>query len=725
MKRTSQLQIRMTVSFVLSTILPMLVVGIVFALAFISLNRQSVQSQQENLTQIGREQILHHVSDITTQMILLGSLVNPESPSWQASLETTCAKAEEPYYLLSVINQAGQEIARLENCKAVAASSLTNRAKEDVFIEAMKGEPYYGGVSATDDGSAVMAFAVQTQDKADDDIVILSQVDMSHIWESLNALVEANGNILYVVNDEGVLIGYKDSTLVRQKKPMAEVSSVRPLLEKKQGVAALNYRGLLGVEVIGSSTYIDGLNWGVVLEQPIELAYGVHNRLVGILVVALLVFSGLATVLALYLSRGIIVPLRKMAEVAQAASNGNLDTKIEVKSNDEIGITATAFNQMTTQLKQTLSGLEEKIAERTQELEDAQSQSEKRAASLEAITEISRAISTEQEITRLMNQVTELVSEKFGYYHVGIFLIDEQRRYAVLQSANSEGGKRMLVRNHKLEVGQIGLVGYVSQYGRARIALDVGADSVYFNNPDLPLTHSEMALPLRVRGTTIGVLDVQSEESNAFGEADINLLSVLADQVAIAIENARLFGQAQKALADAQSLYDQYLGQQWKKTLQEENKFAYHQSAMGGQPLDTEIRTPEILRALKQGEMIVVKPSASQEESSSMIVMPVKLRNQVIGILNIKPQSADHAWSQDEINMVKLISDRLALTLETARLFNESQRRAAKEQIIGEISSKISASFNMRSVLQTTAEELGRALPGSEVLIQFTDQDKK
>jgi len=102
-----------------------------------------------------------------------------------------------------------------------------------------------------------------------------------------------------------------------------------------------------------------------------------------------------------------------------------------------------------------------------------------------------------------------------------------------------------------------------------------------------------------------------------------------------------------------------------------------------------------------------------------VIAIPVKLRGQTIGVLNIKSPTKSHKWDQEEINLVQAISDRLALALDNARLLQESQRRAAKEAKIGEVSAKIGASINMRNVLQTAVEELGRALPGSEVLIQF------
>ncbi|MBL8103783.1 MAG: GAF domain-containing protein, partial [Anaerolineales bacterium] len=171
------------------------------------------------------------------------------------------------------------------------------------------------------------------------------------------------------------------------------------------------------------------------------------------------------------------------------------------------------------------ASLEERVAQRTSELDSANRNNEKRAKQFEAIAQIARAISSIQGLDSILPQITQVISEQFGHYHTGIFLLDENREFAVLRAANSEGGHGMLESGHKLQVGQTGIVGYVAATGQPRIALDVGTDAVYFDNPFLPNTHSEIALPLRVGGQTVGVLDVQSETSNAFTESDIEVLS--------------------------------------------------------------------------------------------------------------------------------------------------------------------------------------------------------
>jgi GAF domain-containing protein len=325
-------------------------------------------------------------------------------------------------------------------------------------------------------------------------------------------------------------------------------------------------------------------------------------------------------------------------------------------------------------------------------------------------------IASEQRLDTLLTLITRLVSEKFDFYHVGIFFVDDTRQYAVLQASNSEGGRRMLARGHRLEVGQTGLVGYVSKTGEPRIALDVGADAVYFDNPDLPKTRSEMALPLNVHGETIGVLDIQSTKPGVFTENNAKTLSILADQIAIAISNARLFGQNKQALEELQSLYNQYLRQEWKTFIHNRQNIGYVQSVVSGRPLEVPLELDEIQRALHEGKVVVLD---KQARSLPTMAVPVKLRGQTIGVLHIQAPTKNRTWNQDEVKLAQAIADRLALALDNARLLFVSQRQTAKEQKVSEVTAKIGASINMRNVLQTAVEELGRALPGSEVIIQF------
>ncbi len=424
-------------------------------------------------------------------------------------------------------------------------------------------------------------------------------------------------------------------------------------------------------------------------------------------------------IIILYFSRNITNPLKRLTEVAEEISKGNLQISADVASNDEVGLLSETINRMTVQLRDTLSNLENRINERTRDLEASRRQSEMRAAQYLAIGEISKLINSKQELNILLPLITRLVSERFDYYHVGIFLLDATRQYAVLQASNSLGGQEMLKRSHKLKVGESGIVGFAAKSGVPRIALDVGNDAVFFNNPDLPATRSEAAIPLKAYETIIGILDLQSDKPGAFTENDINMFSILADQIAIAIENTRLYEQTRQALVETRQAYQQTLQEGWKNLAQEEGTIGYYQSLTGNRRLTKPITTEEINQAMFRGETLIFHADGKIDDP--VLVIPIKLRDQIIGTLHIKSPSRDRQWTQSEIDLAEAVSERLSLSLENARLIHESQRQAIKEQTIGEITGKLGSSINLYNVLVTAVEELGRTIPGSEVTIKLKD----
>ena len=348
--------------------------------------------------------------------------------------------------------------------------------------------------------------------------------------------------------------------------------------------------------------------------------------------------------------------------------------------------------------------LELRIRERTSSLE-------KRATQLQIVASVARTIATMQDLNTLLTSTTRLVTEQFGYYHAGIFLLDVAKENAVLQAANSEGGLRMLNRQHQLPVDSNSIVGYVTSRGEARIALDVGADAVYFNNPDLRETRSEMALPLRIGGRVIGALDVQSTETNAFSQEDISVLSTLADQIAIAIENARLLSETQTALSDAQSTFEKYVKQEWSSFTQQARHNAFVFDGKQVLPMDERTRI-ERAKTIQTGRLGLQKHSPN-------VSIPIKLRGQTIGILDVHSKKSNHEWTDDEITLLEAAAERAALALENARLVESAQRRAARERSIGEISAKIGTASDINAILRATVEEMGRRIGATEVIFEI------
>ncbi len=349
------------------------------------------------------------------------------------------------------------------------------------------------------------------------------------------------------------------------------------------------------------------------------------------------------------------------------------------------------------------------LVEQSKEIERAK-ELQRRATYLEAMASVVREAALVLDVDELMTQVVKLISERFDFYHTGIFLLDATREYAVLQAASSEGGQRMLARGHRLAVGEGSIIGYVTSTGKPRMALEVGRDEVYFNNPDLPNTHSELALPLRARGEIIGALDVQSTRPDAFTDEDVQMLSVLADQLAVAIDNARLFTQAEENLKATQRAYGELRRDAWTELLQtSERLFGYRSDAQGVSPSDT--WSPEMEKAVRTGQIVVGESAPNVDKVP--LVMPIKIAGSVIGVIDTYKPASQGTWRKEEIALLEALSDQLGGALESARFYQEAQRRALLEQATREATEQLRQAVDVDTLMQATVREIMRALGGT------------
>lgn len=344
--------------------------------------------------------------------------------------------------------------------------------------------------------------------------------------------------------------------------------------------------------------------------------------------------------------------------------------------------------------------LEQRVEERAAQLAKSAEQIQKRATELEAIAHTARAAATASSLEELLPAVAREVSARFGHYHTGIFLLDDDKRSAILRAASSEGGQKMLARGHRLRVGEQGIVGSVTFSGIARIALNVGEDAVFFNDPDLPETHSEVVVPLRFGREIIGALDIQSTQPNAFAQEDVEVLTILADQISVAIQNVRSLDRAQRALQEAELASSQLTGQAWKSFIDTLRTRGYRYDGIKPEPLK--------------------KASRSSADTDSLTV-PVKLRGQTIGRLKLKSSDASHKWTEDDLSIVESTAERAALAIDSARLLEDAQKRAVRETFLSELAVKFGTSFQLESILRDTVEELGQTLKGSTVTFQLVD----
>lgn len=477
--------------------------------------------------------------------------------------------------------------------------------------------------------------------------------------------------------------------------------------------------------MFGTAVTLTNQPWKVVyLKEQSELKAlltSQQNSTSSTAVVIALIIAFLATFFGASISR----PIVQLKSTADRISTGDLSAAAIIQTGDEIGSLGNAFNMMTQRLRESIYELEDRVQERTAAIASQNLELQSRSQQLLTVSDVAREIATTQELEPLLDEVTRLISERFNFYHVGIFLIDDKREFAYLRAANSEGGKRMLARSHKLKVGQVGMVGFVTGTGVPRISTDVGQDAVFFNNPDLPLTRSEMALPLKVGKNVIGALDVQSVKSDAFSDEDIKLFTTLADQVAIAIQNNSLFTQTTNALQEAQSLHRQYLNQEWQRETARRQHSGYIFTTKGVSPVGDEL-APDIEQALRTGETSISEGAQAGTATGSTMVLPIKLRGEPIGVIHLQQaDQSDRKWSENEIATVQSVADQVAQALENARLFEQTVRRAERERRALDITNKIRATNDPQAMLEIAVKELQAALGTSraQIYIQGSAQE--
>ena len=533
-------------------------------------------------------------------------------------------------------------------------------------------------------------------------VVIVEKADsISSVLAATPGLANAE---TYLVDDS-----FKPVTPTRSKSEPIKSFDLINIIRNKSGEGTGIYNNYAGVPVLGYYRWYPAMQAALVAEIPESdvftkaLSTLLVSGLIGIFTIVIAIVAVVST------SRAISEPVSELAKVAQAFSNGQLETCAKSDQVDEIGTLARALNSMADQLQGIIGNLERRVTERTQDLE-------RQTLRLRTAAEVARDAAFAPNLDELLDRAGSLIRERFNLYHTGIFLLDEKKEYAVLSASPTEAGKRMMENHHKLRVGEQGIVGRSASTGEPRIALDTGVDPVYFSNPLLPATRSEMALPLKSTAGMIGVLDIQSDQPEAFTQDDVAIMQVMADQLATAIERTRLLHQVETNLKDLERSYSGFTEQSWLKFERLGHQAdGYKYDNVRLEPIDQP--SEEAKMVLETGRTLIIEPSSQNSNLGQSVAIPIRLRGQTIGVVNIRFQYKQAP--EKTISMIEQISERLATALENARLLENSMRNASKERVIGEITTKIGSSVNIRNVLQTAVEELGRALPGSDVIIQF------
>lgn len=377
-----------------------------------------------------------------------------------------------------------------------------------------------------------------------------------------------------------------------------------------------------------------------------------------------------------FATRSISDPVKELIATFQKIEQGDLKQRVPVTATDELATVAMHFNRMVARLEDLQSTLEQQVKERTKQLT--------------ATIEVGRVASSILDPDRLLSNVANLLTEQFNYYYAAVYILDPSGKWAELREATGQAGGVLKQNRHRLEVAGRSMVATCIRERLPRIVQSLAEEKLKLENPLLPYTRSEIALPLIVGDRVLGALDVHSTKAADFGMDVIETMQNMAGQVAIALENARLFQEAQQSINELRSIQKQYLFEGWTsvKSYNEELEYGI------GEPSDA---------------------------SSQVLESTINLRDQVLGLITLEGRDE---WTPEQQSLVDAVTGQAAIALENARLVSESRQIAMRERTLAEINSKIWSSPSIDSILQTVVRELGRRMDASNASIELSLDDE-
>ena len=453
-------------------------------------------------------------------------------------------------------------------------------------------------------------------------------------------------NNQFLTKETGVDLGTMDTPTISE---ISSINSEYARLEYNGSPSLVSKSPVASLREGRDSDVIEKLGWIIVIHQDLDEAnqpITATTRGIMLAAIGVLIASGL---LALFVGGQFSKPIENLKSVAEQFAAGNLLVKADDQSKDEIGTLAHTFNRMTLQLRETLLGLEQRVAERTHDLELA--------------TEVGRSASEKMgDQTEMLSQSVELIRSEYQLYYTQIYLVDATGRNLVLRAGTGNAGAQLLQLGHRLMISSTSLNARAASSRKSVLVDDTQESANFLPNPLLPLTRSELAVPLIANNKVVGVLDMQSEKANRFREASLAAFEVLAGQLAIAIQNSALFNQTQEA-----------------RLVVEEQ--ARRLTSSGWQEFMNAIERSESIGYVFNQNEVLPLVATQNPQSENTLTLPIKIAGASVGEVQLS-HDANRRWTATEMEIVQAATARVGQHIENMRLLAQAARyRAEAEQV--------------------------------------------
>ncbi len=718
--RIGTLRTRLLIAFVLITLVPLVVVGAVSTYYSTQNFREQTTNQLDVIDRLKETQISNWLQDLNLSLNAeierdrdvqnLPKLLQfaPNSTDFKLAyavqinrFKATLAVGGD-YQELFLINNDGQVVLLTDS--AHEGTNLYDQA----FFQAARQSPYIQPLTVAMSGETTLLILRPVYGYNDVLGVIAARVNLNKLQQIIgdHTGLGQTGDTYLVDTRSNLLLNSRRHTLFPGEIRPIYTAAVSAALEQHAKVSDV-YPNYDGVQVLGVAYWLPSLQVVLVAEKDESEALSASSTTVAINLGLAFLALILAVAAALLVTRSIANPIGRLANTASRIADGELGLTADIQRHDEVGALAESFNSMTAQLRSVIGSLENSVAERT--------------AQLQAGAAVSRAVTSLLDIDQLLREVAQLITERFNLYYAAVFLVDDNNRYAVLKAATGSAGQTLLERGHQLELGGQSMVSHAISTRLPRIAQDVGAEVIRFANPLLTETRSELALPLIVGERVIGALDVQSTHPATFESGLVTVLQGLADQVAIAVNNAQQFQLAQVDSRQAMMLYEAsqvagFIGEglisavnrlfgvvatradfaAWAATRYDaENRVYTVLTAFDANeplppeevdqsfPIDQEYDTPTSL-ALRTGQPVIINDPATDPQAAHLlpaqsmsnakvICVPAMVGERILGTISLGRASTEPNIGPRDIQLAQVLANQLAATIENRRLFTESQ----------------------------------------------------
>ncbi len=517
----------------------------------------------------------------------------------------------------------------------------------------------------------------------------------------------------YLIDNSNRVVAHPDPSYSAELRDLTSYPPVVALRQGKQGW--ISFTDEQGEDW---RAYVDrlGNGWGVIVQEPEAQAFTALREFqqiswivlnVGIVLLLVLVWLGI---------RRASRPIKTLTAVVTAVAAGDINRTAPVETTDELGTLAIAINSMTEQLRQLIGELEHRVVVRTQRLEVVASLGERLNAILD------------QE--ELLAEVIYQIRANFDYYHAQIYLLDSKGEKLITAAGSGEAGEEMKLHGYSIPVSApTSPAARAVRSGQIVRMDDLREIGDWQPHPLLPEAHSEMAVPILVEGQVVGVLAVQADKVAGLDESDSNLLRALANQIAVAINNARLFQETQTALSEVEALNRQLTREAWRdiRDQVDTNGYIFTRS---GTVMAADEWLPAMALAVQQKNLAHGNGhDHGVEDKMNSLAVPLVLRGEVIGVIGIERPAAagedpDEGWSEDELITLQSVTGQIALALDAARLARETERSAWRDRVVSETTARVWSSSEIEEVMKAAVAQLGEKLHASEVIIRLGTEVK-